>query len=262
VDTETSEINPRKKQRKALTIKAIIVRISLIVLFMEVFIMKVLGVLPSDFNKNIEAILDAASLVTLSVPLIYFLVIRPFVVARDQAEAEITHLAFHDVLTNLPNRRLLLEILEKYLIFSKRHSGFGALIFIDLNDFKIVNDTYGHLAGDALLIEAAKRLKAITRAEDTVSRLGGDEFVLLAQHLDGDKETARIKATKIAEKIYEVLTEPVSYAGQSLKVGASIGIRLLGSRTTTAESAMSEADTAMYRAKQNAKERIAFFDER
>ena len=228
---------------------------------MEMFIMKVLGVLPSDFNKNFEAILDAASLVALSVPLIYFLVIRPFVVARNEAEAEITHIAFHDVLTDLPNRRLLFAILEKYLAVSSRHANFGALIFIDLNDFKIVNDTYGHHAGDALLIEVARRLKVITRAEDTVSRLGGDEFVLLAQQLDGDKDTARGKAGMIADKIYEVLSEPVSYAGKSLKVSASIGIRLLGPKMASAESVMSEADTAMYRAKQNEKERIAFFDE-
>lgn len=260
-DPISRDTPPEKNPRKALSIKAMMTRIAIIVMLMELFIMVAFDVFPENTSVALEALLDATLLVSISIPLIYFLVIRPFVRARDAAEEHIAYLAFHDSLTHLANRRLLVEYLEKYLMVCERHPIFGALIYIDLDGFKKINDTYGHNAGDALLIEAAKRLKIATRAEDTLSRFGGDEFVLLAQQLDIDATTARAKAKRIAEKMHQALCEPIYYADKKLEFGASIGIYLVGTTKITAKNAIGEADKAMYRAKQRGDGQITFSDD-
>lgn len=260
-DNAPPEIVPARNLRKALSIKAMLARIAIIVMLMEIFIMAAFDVFPENISVAFEAFLDAAILVLISIPLIYFWVIRPFVRARDEAEARIAYLAFHDSLTDLANRRLLVEYLEKYLAVCERHPIFGALIFVDLDGFKKINDAFGHNAGDALLIEVGKRLKGTTRSEDTLSRFGGDEFVLLAQQLDIDENIARGKAKIIAEKMHQALHEPIYYQEKKLDIGASIGIYIIGAKKITAKTAIGEADKAMYRAKQSGGGQITFFDE-
>lgn len=251
----------RTSQRQALSIRALMIRIAIIVMLMELFIMIAFDVLPQDISLASEALMDAALLVAISIPIIYFWVIRPFVRARKEAEERVAYLAFHDSLTDLANRRLLTEYLEKYLAVCERHPIFGALIFIDLDGFKKINDTYGHNVGDALLIETAKRLKITTRSEDTLSRLGGDEFVLLVQQLDSNENTAREKALTIAEKMHKALREPIHYDDKYLDIGASIGIYIIGAKKISAKAAIGAADKAMYNAKQNGGGQIAFVEE-
>ncbi|MBI3772025.1 MAG: GGDEF domain-containing protein [Gammaproteobacteria bacterium] len=260
-DNISPDTAPDKSRRKALSIKALLARIAVIVMLMELFIMAAFDVFPEEVSVAFEALLDAALLVLISIPLIYFWVIRPFVRARDEAEERIAYLAFHDSLTRLANRRLLIEYLEKYLAVCERHPIFGALIFVDLDGFKKVNDTYGHNVGDALLIEVAKRLKIATRSEDTLSRLGGDEFVLLVQQLDISENVARSKAITIAEKMHRSLCEPIYYDEKKLAIGASIGIYIIGTKKMSAKTAIGEADKAMYSAKQRGGGQITVFDE-
>lgn len=168
-----------------------------------------------------------------------------------QAQQEATlHAALHDPLTSLPNRALFNDRLEHGLAQAARHGRTLAVMFIDLDGFKAINDTHGHLAGDAVLKTVALRLSEMTRAEDTVSRHGGDEFLYLLLELSNESD-----ATVIAEKITRNLSEPcpVNVSGNeiSLTVGASIGIAIFPADGTTAESLVKCADKAMYRAKRN-----------
>jgi diguanylate cyclase (GGDEF)-like protein len=170
--------------------------------------------------------------------------------AAQAQEQAARHAAFHDPLTSLPNRVLFNDRLEHGLVQAARHERILAVMFIDLNGFKAINDTHGHLAGDAVLKTVALRLSALTRDEDTLSRHGGDEFLYLLLELSDPSD-----ATLIAEKIIRALGEPctVSAGGAeiSLLVGASIGIAIFPADGTSAESLVRCADRAMYRAKRD-----------
>ena len=170
--------------------------------------------------------------------------------AAQAQEQAARHAAFHDPLTSLPNRVLFNDRLEHGLVQAARHERILAVMFIDLNGFKAINDTHGHLAGDAVLKTVALRLGALTRDEDTLSRHGGDEFLFLLLELSDASD-----ATLIAEKIIRALGEPctVSAGGAeiSLQVGASIGIAIFPADGTSAESLVRSADKAMYRAKRD-----------
>lgn len=133
--------------------------------------MLVLGAVPHEASTHSEAFLDAASLVLLSTPPIYWWVIKPFVDARDEALAQVSHLAHVDPLTQLANRRLLSKHLQRAVAGIVRHRIYGALLLLDLDGFKLINDAHGHDAGDAVLVEIAKRMQSITRSEDIVARL-------------------------------------------------------------------------------------------
>lgn len=222
--------------------------------------MLVLRTIPYEVDTYSEAVLDIVLLAVLSTPLIYIWVIKPFVIARDKTLAKISHLANVDPLTQLANRRLLSKHLEKVVAGNVRHNVYGALLLLDLDDFKPINDAHGHDAGDAVLVESAKRMQSITRSEDIVARLGGDEFVVLVSHLDVDERVAHDKASRIAEKLINRMNEPIDFNGKTLHVGASIGIRLLGFEKLNTETAISEADIALYRAKQAGKGCIVFFE--
>lgn len=170
--------------------------------------------------------------------------------AAQAQEQAARHAAFHDPLTSLPNRVLFNDRLEHGLVQAARHERILAVMFIDLNGFKAINDTHGHLAGDAVLKTVALRLSALTRDEDTLSRHGGDEFLYLLLELSDQSD-----ATLIAEKIIRALGEPcvVNVGGGevSLVVGASIGIAIFPADGTSAESLVRCADKAMYRAKRD-----------
>jgi len=243
-----------------LTPVAVVARIAAIIAAAELLIMLVLGGFEHSAGMLTEAVVDSTALVVVSTPLIYLWVIRPFVAARDQALARVSQMAFTDPLTGLPNRRLLTAHLEKFRAADARHGVHGAFLLIDLDRFKEVNDVHGHDAGDTLLVEVARRLQSITRAEDVVGRLGGDEFAVLIGHLDADPDLARQRAVGIAEKMLELVSRTVSYQGAELRVHASIGVRLLDSSVPDIDTALREADRAMYVAKAAKGRHVAVFE--
>lgn len=245
---------------KSLTTNQVIVRIAAIIAVVEFIIMLFLGFGPLALSAVSAAVFDLAVLALLSTPLVYLWVIRPFVTARDDALAQINALAHTDPLTQLPNRRLVSLHLEKFIADIVRHQVRGAVLLLDLDGFKAVNDVHGHDAGDQVLIEIAKRLQASTRAEDVAGRLGGDEFVILIHHLDADERLARDIASQVAKKLVSLVKSPIDFNGTPLTVGASIGIRLLGFEAMDTTTAMREADSALYRAKQAGKGRAVFFE--
>jgi diguanylate cyclase (GGDEF)-like protein/PAS domain S-box-containing protein len=179
---------------------------------------------------------------------------------RKKSEKHIHRLAFFDVLTGLPNRRLLMERVERLLTHAREQAGHGALLFIDLDHFKYVNDARGHSVGDALLRNVAARLSALVRKGDTVARVGGDEFVVLLAHLGDDARLATHSSLLVAEKIRRAITESFEVDGQYYDSSASIGVTLLSHPNQSANDLLREADTAMYRAKADGRNRVSFFE--
>jgi diguanylate cyclase (GGDEF)-like protein/PAS domain S-box-containing protein len=163
------------------------------------------------------------------------------------------HLAFHDALTNLPNRSLLLERLERRIVASKRDPRRIAVMFIDLDRFKEVNDTLGHASGDELLIVIARKLQSLVRTSDTVARIGGDEFVIKL-----DNPATMNEVVQIADRVVAVIGEPVDIHGNMVQVGASIGVAMYPDDGASAAELLASADTAMYAAKRAGKNRYAF----
>jgi diguanylate cyclase (GGDEF)-like protein/PAS domain S-box-containing protein len=175
------------------------------------------------------------------------------------AEESIRHLAFHDSLTGLPNRRLLTDRLQQALSNSSRHSQHGALMFLDLDQFKQLNDTHGHETGDLLLEEIAKRLLQSVRAIDTVARLGGDEFVVLIQELSTNAQDAEMHATIVGHKILSSLNEPYQLRGQTHSTTPSIGVTLFHGDTVPHHEIIKQADHAMYQAKAGGRNMVCFY---
>jgi diguanylate cyclase (GGDEF)-like protein len=243
-----------------LSTKQVVIRILCIGLLMEFLIMLMFSMLPFQFSTVTGVLVDAVLLVILTTPAIYFWVIKPFIEARDEAIIHINHLAHTDSLTKLANRQLILEYLELLVAGNARHADHGAVLLIDLDNFKPINDKHGHDAGDALLIKIGERLKNSVREEDVVGRLGADKYIVLLRRLGAEDKIARYVAQFVACKLIKQAMEPVDYNGNILLVGASVGIRLL---TTEADvhKIISEADAAMYRAKENGKGCAVFFDE-
>ena len=179
---------------------------------------------------------------------------------RKKAEDEINNLAFFDPLTHLPNRRLLLDRLQHALATSARSARHGAIMFIDLDNFKVINDTKGHDCGDLLLVEMARRLQSCVREGDTVARLGGDEFVVMLEDLGNQAEHAAVQAEEVGEKIRAVIDLPCLVKEYEFHGTASIGITLFIGRETTAETLLKHADIAMYQAKGAGRNAVRFFD--
>ncbi|MDO8294293.1 MAG: EAL domain-containing protein [Gallionella sp.] len=179
---------------------------------------------------------------------------------RKEAEEKICALAFYDPLTQLPNRRFLLDRLQQALALSTRNDRQGALLFIDLDNFKSINDTQGHAVGDLLLVEVAKRLQGCIREGDTTARLGGDEFVVLLEDLDEDEQVAAAQAETVGEKIREAIAQPYLINGQEHHSTASIGITLFHGPVRTMEEMLKRADVALYRAKADGRNTVSFFD--
>ncbi|CRI67153.1 Diguanylate cyclase/phosphodiesterase with PAS/PAC sensor(S) (fragment) [Thiocapsa sp. KS1] len=179
---------------------------------------------------------------------------------RRRAEEAIKHLAFMDPLTALPNRRLLMDRLERAIAASRRSHRLGALIFIDLDDFKTLNDTLGHDQGDRLLRQVAKRLSSCLRESDTLARLGGDEFVVMLERLSRRAEDAAAQAETLANKLLMALREPCGLEYREYRCSASIGVTLFGPRAVSVEELMKQADLAMYRAKASGRDTLRFFD--
>lgn len=181
------------------------------------------------------------------------------ITSRKLAEAQIQQLAYYDSLTQLPNRSLFMDRLQQALNHSVRHHYFGAVLYLDLDRFKNINDSLGHSVGDILLQQLAIRLTECVRTEDTVARLGGDEFVVLFSGITNDRDKVANEARMIAEKILLKLSEPYIVEEHELQISASIGIALYPEETNTVDDVLKHADTAMYRAKVAGREAIQFF---
>ena len=179
---------------------------------------------------------------------------------RKEAEEQIQFLAFYDPLTHLPNRRLLNERLEKALLSGARHRRYAALLFIDLDNFKMLNDSMGHAIGDLLLCQVARRLGDSVRANDTVARQGGDEFVILLEELSQDIHGAIAQIKLIGQNMLEALDQPYQFGDVSYHCTASIGAVPFMDAGETVESLLKSADMAMYKAKAAGKNALRFFD--
>jgi len=184
----------------------------------------------------------------------YFIGIVRDITQRKMTEEKIAHLAHYDFLTDLPNRTQFLNSLEHSLLLANRNHQKAAVLFLDLDGFKQVNDTLGHDAGDRLLQGVAGRLKATTRASDTVARLGGDEFTFVLNDIGSE-----VSASMVARKIIDVLSQPFDLQGQPCQVGASIGIALFPDDSKDTEQLIKQADEAMYLAKQSGKNTYRFY---
>ena len=184
----------------------------------------------------------------------YFVGIVRDITERKQAEQKIMHLAHHDYLTDLPNRALFLDRLEQSISMAKRSACKEAVLFLDLDGFKRVNDMLGHGAGDRLLQSVALRLKKVIRASDTVARVGGDEFTFVLNNIGSDEH-----ASLVASHILATLAEPFDLQGQVCHVGGSIGIAIYPDDSQDFATLLHQADEAMYLAKQSGKNNYKFY---
>ncbi len=182
------------------------------------------------------------------------------ITARRQAESDIERLAFFDVLTGLPNRRLLIDRLRQALEFSARNTSHGALIFIDLDNFKSLNDTLGHHVGDELLQQVAQRLSKCVRSSDTVARLGGDEFVVMLEELGQYPTDAAVQTEIVGQKILTALNQEYTIAGHRHHSSPSVGVTLFYQHLHAWEELLKRADLAMYQAKAAGRNTLRFYD--
>nr|WP_315247430.1 EAL domain-containing protein [uncultured Albidiferax sp.] len=203
---------------------------------------------------NINAVYDAAGEVS------YFVATLSDITLRKAAEDQIRQLAFFDPLTELPNRRLLMDRLQRALTSSERNKRTGALLFIDLDNFKTLNDTRGHDQGDLLLRQAAQRLSACIRDCDTVARLGGDEFLVVLENLDGSLEVAAADVRAVGEKIVGALNQPYQLGDFDFNSTASVGVALYNGLSLSMDELLKQADLAMYQAKAAGRNGLRFFD--
>ena len=176
--------------------------------------------------------------------------------AHEQAEQRIRHQALHDPLTGLPNRTLILERLQHFFERARRSDAKGGLLFVDLDDFKLVNDRFGHDCGDTLLRAVGERLTGVVRGSDTVARVGGDEFLVLCEDLVEDHD-----ALALAERLLDCLEAPFTLAGRQQRVTASVGLAVSPGHHGDADALIRDADAAMYRAKELGGGRCEVFDE-
>jgi len=180
--------------------------------------------------------------------------------AAKEAERRIHELAYFDYLTGLPNRRLLIDELSRILPRCARNGQSGALLFIDLDNFKLLNDTLGHDAGDALLREVAGRLRATVRASDHLARLGGDEFVVVLEDLGTSEAEAIQEARMVGAKLLEALARPHALDARPTVSTPSIGVAMFGAGALSVDQLLRQADLAMYRAKAEGRNTLRFFD--
>ena len=182
------------------------------------------------------------------------------ITARKGAEEAIRQMAFQDALTGLPNRRLLVDRLQQALLTSERQKRFGALLFLDLDKFKHLNDTLGHEVGDQLLQQVAQRILTNVRAVDTVARIGGDEFVVLIADLSESADDAKLHATMVGQKILSALNEPYDLGPHRHTSTPSMGATLFCGAEKGPADVLRQADMAMYEAKAKGRNRLRFFE--
>ena len=179
---------------------------------------------------------------------------------RKAAEHEIKNLAYYDPLTQLPNRRLLIDRLQQALATSARHQSHGALLLLDLDNFKTLNETQGHDKGDTLLLQVANRLRACVHEDDTVARQGGDEFVVLLEDLGATPEEAAARCEEAGQRILAVLREPYAIGAEAHHSSLSMGVTLFSGVRETVDELLRRADLAMYQAKSAGRDTLRFYD--
>ena len=189
-----------------------------------------------------------------------YIAIRADITKRVLAEQDAMRLALHDPLTGLPNRRLMMERLQQAMEACGSRGHCSALLLVDLDRFKEINDTLGHAAGDQLLKQCGNRLLRIADPSDTVARLGGDEFALILGELGNDVQKAMLEAQRVADRIRNSLAQLYMLAGQDIEVTASIGVAVAGRESARSDEVMKQADLALYRAKDLGRNAVAFFD--
>lgn len=189
-----------------------------------------------------------------------YVAIRADITSRKEAEAQTQHMALHDALTGLPNRRLMNDRLIATIQRKERYPSFGAVLLMDLDHFKEVNDTLGHALGDELLRKIAQRLTQCVRKVDTVARLGGDEFVIILDRVGADMDAAIANTKCIGEKIRTALAEPYQLGIHQLNVTPSLGIVLFDSYDDDSEELIKQADIALYSAKEAGRNQLCFFE--
>jgi len=240
-------------------VSTILLRVVVVIGVVELLIMLMFDALKLTMHPNFEAMLDAVILGLVSTPILYYWVVRPFVRQRDKAVEQVRHLAYHDELTSLGNRRLMMDALRRSEARYHRYHTCYAVLLIDLDGFKKVNDEHGHEAGDAVLREVAYRIKEIMRVEDETCRLGGDEFVVIAQLGQEDEQSSRAKVDAIGGKLLHVLSQPVTFRHRVFHVGCSIGVAMMDGRVMSGLQLLGEADKAMYAAKQRGKGQVVCY---
>ncbi|UTF60825.1 bifunctional diguanylate cyclase/phosphodiesterase [Gilvimarinus sp. DA14] len=189
------------------------------------------------------------------------LVVSVDVTERKNAQAKMEYMAHHDALTGLPNRLQLVERLEHEAKRAQRHGYYGAVLFIDLDKFKNINDSLGHPVGDRMLQEVSRRLQSSVREEDLVARLSGDEFVVVLTVLDQNIDTAALKAGEISEKIRSLICVPYLHEDMELRVTCSVGVVIYPDKNNSVHELLRYADTAMYQVKETGRDAIEFFNE-
>ncbi len=189
------------------------------------------------------------------------LVVAYDITGRVEAEKQVESLAYFDTLTNLPNRNMLFDRLSMDISRSQRDGTYGALMYIDLDDFKRVNDTMGHSVGDQLLLRLTESMKSQVRQTDTLARLGGDEFTLSMPDLSSEMEVAKTQASELAGRLLSRLSQPINMGSYEFNISASIGVVLYPQRDENAETLLRYADTAMYKAKQGGRNAYLFFEQ-
>ena len=215
------------------------------------------------YKKNVETFWLELNIVPVNYQnrgLTHWVAVGRDITERKAADEKIEHLAFYDTMTQLPNRQLLTTRLETVLSPAKEHKKIGALMFIDLDNFKVLNDTLGHSRGDMMLQQVATRLQSCVRRSDTVARLGGDEFVVMLEDLSDDPETALQKTRVVGEKVLAALAVPYNLSGHQYHGTCSIGVTQIGLRSQSMGDALKQADLAMYQAKAAGRNTMCFFD--
>jgi diguanylate cyclase (GGDEF)-like protein/PAS domain S-box-containing protein len=205
-------------------------------------------------NLNITEVRDAQGVLT------NYVAMLTDVSSSKTASEEIRNLAFYDPLTHLPNRRLLLDRLKQVLLSNTRSGKRGALLFMDLDHFKNLNDTLGHRIGDLLLQQVSERLTSSVRGSDTVARIGGDEFVILLPELSEDTIECASQTQEIVDKIMLAINQPYQLEAHNYSITASIGIALIDGKIMTIETLLERADIAMYQAKSGGRNAMRFFE--
>jgi diguanylate cyclase (GGDEF)-like protein/PAS domain S-box-containing protein len=179
---------------------------------------------------------------------------------RLKSEERIYQIAFFDSLAGLPNRRLLLDRLGQAMAVSARQQQYGAVLFVDIDHFKVINDTLGHESGDLMLQQVAQRMRSVLRQEDTVARLGGDEFVVMLEELDADRSRAAAQAKHVGDEILETLYAPLLIDDKECNCTASIGVVMFRGHDESLDEILKRSDLAMYDAKRVGRNMLRFFD--
>ncbi len=237
-----------------MTIRRVVVRISIIILIVEMLIMVGLSVLPFELPEGIEVIVDASVLVLFSTPIIYQWVIKPFVLMRDKAIAEMHYIATNDPLTGLPNREKFLTLLEHTIMIASSQESKIAVFLLDLNKFKVINQTFGNTVANQVIRQVAERLHELLAAEWFLARIGPDQFAVLVQNIESDDEIYLL-----AKSILATFEKPIEFNDHNFTIEACIGISEYPKDASDSEALLRCANNAMRQAKEKQEEGISFY---